>query len=724
MQIKRVVSLAIVCAFSITTSSCKYERQSSFERIDNHYGYATSEYALDSIDGYSSFIAGKGTRGDINYITVNYYPSDDSDVLQKLFTISNQGIDEVATISWVNGSFANYQTCIGDYWVEVSYTNDVIFYGLQDGIEDHRITFENEPTIIAVEGCDDGIVLLEQGRIVKCDIEGNILAKCSNDDFYEYNPDCPFYEENGKSYIVVSENYTCWAYYEVNFDSESSLRIMSDRDISDNTVYYSGKYMIDNYGEYKVDAENLVYYTLADWNDIDVRPERKTLANSKTYLAFDDTHFSICYEYTDGSIDIVYLTYDASIDFSSAEKLTIGGYGLNDDLLLKWAIYIYNTSQNEYRAVLDDYSNEFGYSNSIEAQASKAALIQYLNSGGAPDIYYGYDFDYRALYNNGMTQDIYPYIVADDEFDINILSQAIRTIVLRNEQCTYLFAAYTLNGYVGLDEFFEENNNISISDLTAISQEESITPVSRIYMSDIVDYALRYSMWDFVNSVEDGQIVPVNQLIDLINFSSRYGLGRNEQINEYCFMTNLKQREYLLSLGFWGDFVTFAQDYAQLDEGLSYIGYPSLDGSAHTFNAAGQLAMSSSTNKADACWQFMKSLFSYDVQIIALANGYIPVNVDAMDELVQVVNNPDSDGLNDTIHSYVSCGMNGEEIPEGAIENYIRFVNSIDTPVTYDWGIYNMICDEMYAYESQGKSIEEVAESLLNRLDLYVAENY
>lgn len=51
-------------------------------------------------------------------------------------------------------------------------------------------------------------------------------------------------------------------------------------------------------------------------------------------------------------------------------------------------------------------------------------------------------------------------------------------------------------------------------------------------------------------------------------------------------------------------------------------------------------------------------------------------------------------------------------------------IDSIDSVISYDWGLYNIICDEIDSYYIQGKSEDEIAKTLQSRIDLYVAENY
>ena len=51
-------------------------------------------------------------------------------------------------------------------------------------------------------------------------------------------------------------------------------------------------------------------------------------------------------------------------------------------------------------------------------------------------------------------------------------------------------------------------------------------------------------------------------------------------------------------------------------------------------------------------------------------------------------------------------------------------IASADKLEVYDNGLREIIEDEFDDYWSQGKSIDEITKSLMNRLDLYVSENY
>jgi len=46
------------------------------------------------------------------------------------------------------------------------------------------------------------------------------------------------------------------------------------------------------------------------------------------------------------------------------------------------------------------------------------------------------------------------------------------------------------------------------------------------------------------------------------------------------------------------------------------------------------------------------------------------------------------------------------------------------TAATYDWGVFDIIYDEVNSYYSQNRSSEQISETLEKRLTLYMQENY
>ena len=55
---------------------------------------------------------------------------------------------------------------------------------------------------------------------------------------------------------------------------------------------------------------------------------------------------------------------------------------------------------------------------------------------------------------------------------------------------------------------------------------------------------------------------------------------------------------------------------------------------------------------------------------------------------------------------------------------YLEQIQLAGTPEVYDWGLWIITRDEVSAYYTQGKSIEEIADALYSRYLVYARENY
>ena len=54
----------------------------------------------------------------------------------------------------------------------------------------------------------------------------------------------------------------------------------------------------------------------------------------------------------------------------------------------------------------------------------------------------------------------------------------------------------------------------------------------------------------------------------------------------------------------------------------------------------------------------------------------------------------------------------------------MRTISKADTVATYDYGIFDIIYDEINSYYTQNRSPEQIADTLDERLTLYMQENY
>ena len=67
---------------------------------------------------------------------------------------------------------------------------------------------------------------------------------------------------------------------------------------------------------------------------------------------------------------------------------------------------------------------------------------------------------------------------------------------------------------------------------------------------------------------------------------------------------------------------------------------------------------------------------------------------------------------------------NKKAIDQDTLKNFLETISQVDTVATYDWGIFDIIYNEINSYYSQNRSPEQIADTLEKRLTLYMQENY
>ncbi|MBO4688076.1 MAG: hypothetical protein J5636_06140 [Clostridiales bacterium] len=137
------------------------------------------------------------------------------------------------------------------------------------------------------------------------------------------------------------------------------------------------------------------------------------------------------------------------------------------------------------------------------------------------------------------------------------------------------------------------------------------------------------------------------------------------------------------------------------------------------------LAMSTTASDSEKCWELMSVLFSTDVQKVTAANGEIPVKQDVLEMVCQAFLDSESE-TDEVINSQVLASRKyGKiKITQDVVDDYLEAVYSADTLTVMDQRLYSIIYDEVNSYYTQNRSTEQIAESLMKRLDLYAQENY
>lgn len=702
-----VITLLVICICYGFCSCMNSDTTTYIKRRDGLFGYRSLFYDIPQIEGY------KIQRSNVfldeeNYCISSLYCRDTDQLLKsKVYTVSPDG--ELINTLEFDGDVV-FDGKIGEDFGWFSYNDNAAYAFNRKGEARKRI----EPSFQAY-GCyftDVGIWFYSTTEI-EFFPSGKSSGIKINIDIIRVDGEQPIIESNGNYYIVEDVDPTT-RYYEVDINTGTTKYMCSSEECGVISYITYGRYIIESKKVFALDVENKTLYQIADMNDIDIRPPIKSQYMGEYMKFVNDDLFYKFYSYTDGTGEVQVYSYDSSIDNRSKTILTIGGYGLSYDIPLNMAVYNYNTSHDAFRIITVDYVETLPINDRSLYQQSLLNLMKDFENGNAPDMFYGVEFDYEYMGRNDMVLDL---LGEGFSLELENISEPIKKLIIDNEgHCYRAFPSYTINGYWGLDAKFDYKESYSINDLKVLAEENSMRLFNNVYTENLADSIIRYPLKNLWGINGAKKTITQEKMEAIISFciDNSNPMGNQSQIAMLDFNECLA---YELQVGSLEYIRYFENEYKSK---ITYIGYPSVDGSVHIASPNGLVAVSASTSEKEECSVFLNILFDEEIQKTAAINGEIPVNDAILFDMITNLQNPTA--CTDPI--WKSMCFNNKAISADTVNSFLQAINSVDTLAFYDWGISNIIYDEVELHYSQGRTIEETSKILMNRIDLYVDENY
>ena len=158
------------------------------------------------------------------------------------------------------------------------------------------------------------------------------------------------------------------------------------------------------------------------------------------------------------------------------------------------------------------------------------------------------------------------------------------------------------------------------------------------------------------------------------------------------------------------------------------VGLPSVDGRGPMLSVSSSVAISAQTSEADACWAFIETLLSTDLQECYAQSGMgCPISVDAYETSAHDF----IDEYNASMATYANYfteaemamyGIDTTEISYDVIDNYETMIDSCSAVSTTDAAITAIIREEMPAYFSGQKTLDDVISVMEDRVQTFLDE--
>ena len=623
------------------------------------------------------------------------------------------------------GIFANWND---QYVISAAEGDSFIIYDLSGKVVAHSGSEDPEfGETRSVIGYGDTFVIAAEMGIIQYDSNYKEIGRIK---YNTYIADPNLAVQKGKIYLNDKGNIFNVDFNSMSMERKSSLGSVEDLEtwkgsytkVVGNNYYSMIESMHDPSYFWEADLDASTIHKTLKTSNMLLIPPRYDYAYMSSYVApIDKLHYILLYEYDNHDMDIILISPDTENDYASREKITLRGKYLFNDDMIKAAQYQFNTSQDKYYLELQNMMPP-----GDDQEQYRLNVIKDIQNGDAPDIFYGNDFDYVYWGNSGIVLDMKPYLKANGGFDEgSILPNLLGLMTGENGEVYQVFPSVCLYGYWGRKKDY---GGIDLT-LENMKNGEITTGYSKPAASELLYGIFGY---DLARMYRNGELTE-----EAVREAVIIALDKGTGTEDYEAHDQSDLESATDSADMVEESIYYAKRYYALAKLLKddpvYVGYPSFGRTLKTVTPFTTVAVYSGCKHPEAACEFVSYLLSEECQrSIAASSGGITVNRKILDEELKYLQDPDSipddkkemyqDALliesDDDIHVYV-VPMKRE-----TAECFKQQIESCNNLCIYDWGIKNIISEEISAYYSQGKSADEVAGSLYSRLKVYASENY
>ncbi|MDO5445403.1 MAG: extracellular solute-binding protein [Eubacteriales bacterium] len=477
---------------------------------------------------------------------------------------------------------------------------------------------------------------------------------------------------------------------------------------------------------------------LLNWLDCDVDPDEmyQVLIDENGVIHGMLNNFdSYSLSYDRQLVDIQKVPYDPSAE---KKELTLATQYLSWEL--RNAVTAFNRKSDDVRIVVKDYSE---YNTEEDYSAGLTKLQTEIMAGNCPDIIDMSGLSIAQLSAKGILEDLYPYMEKDPEIKKDAFLPNVLAAAESDGKLMHTFSWFNLNTVVGASMIVGDEPGWTYDDLYNALRDmpDECTPFDVSTTRDeILNTCLNLDMADFVNWSTGEVNFDNEEFVDLLKFAESFPENYDwetydwENDNPEARIREGRQMLYQTTLSSLDNLMYIEASYNGTP--VTFIGYPTNNGTGNTLALDSGYAMSFSCSDKDAAWSFLRQFFT---ESYYENYGYygLPVQKELLEKKLNKVCTITYKINNDGEYE---LDANGEKIPEehyyamGDMANTYyclseemaaKFMDLVDTTSRVsltDQSIKDIVTKQSAAFFSGQKSAEEAAKLVQSNAKIYVNE--
>lgn len=496
---------------------------------------------------------------------------------------------------------------------------------------------------------------------------------------------------------------------------------------------------------YGYDVETGAKERVINWINCDVN------GDNVSGIAVKDDGSVSCYsldwdqkteEYTLTGIEIERVPYD-----SVPHKEVLSLATMYMDYTLRDYIIDFNRSSDTCRIEVTDYSEFYEYDENGNNLVDGMTVLQTeIMAGKVPDIIDLSQLPYTQLAAKGVLEDLYPYIDADPELDREDFFPNVFSALEVGGKLYAACAGFSIRTLLGASSVVGDEPGWTFDDYYAALENmpegcegfdvgttkgDMLSTLLSIEMDRFVDWSTGECRFDS------------EEFIEILKFTDQFPSSFDWENHEWSQQDDAYYRvsqgqQMLMSYGVYSVNDLLYDNVSNYFGGsITYVGYPSSEGTGNILNLNNRYGISSSCEYKDEAWQLIRTFLTEDYQE---SQWNMPTNRRVYEaklqeaRTVQYEKDVDGNYILDAngekipiVQGWIWNEMTGEETPVYALtDEQVNTVNDlVNTTTKYrndNDSIYQIVLEQAEAYFAGQKSAEEVARLIQSKANIYVNE--
>ena len=475
----------------------------------------------------------------------------------------------------------------------------------------------------------------------------------------------------------------------------------------------------------KGEREKILNWIDADINGGNVRYVYTTASGGIMAISYDYNSYG-------QQIELILLSKRPASEVEEKIILTLAGLWIDSSVLAE--VVRFNKTNGKYRIRVEDYSQ---YITSGDYDSGYNRFLTDLTAGKVPDILMSDNVPMQTYANQGILQDLYPFIDSDPELGRDKLVEGALKSFELNGKLYQTVSSFTLETFAGKKRIVGDKIGWTIDEMNAAlaAMPEGAKPfMPYITQSTMLYYSLMFGMSQYVDWSTGRCSFDSDAFIKLLEmaktFPSEFEYTNWEDMEPEDEM--LRYDRVMLTEIYVSSFDEIRWRKASFGEEITYVGFPNEAGnSGAILYSYGGMMMTSKCADKEGAWQFLRTTFTEDYQKNNWRMWGFPTNRAVMDLKIDQTLHPEKyDGSSSGGMVVMSRAMMVDDsyetepnpVTQADIDMLLEIMSKAAGTYSYDEKIVEIINEEVQPFFAGQKPARDVAKIIQNKVWTYVNE--